>query len=118
MDNYSGALNEVFSALGDPTRRDILRRLGDGASAVSELAAPFAMALPSFMKHLHVLERAGLIRSSKKGRTRTCTLAPGALGDAEQWLSDQRRLWEARADRMSTYVEQLHRQRKRNHGSE
>jgi DNA-binding transcriptional ArsR family regulator len=118
MDNYSLALSDVFSALGDPTRRAIMRRLAEGASAVSELAAPFSMALPSFMKHLHVLERAGLIRSKKTGRTRTCVLAQGALDDAEHWLSEQRLIWEARADRMTTYVEQLHQQRKKNHGYE
>ena len=117
MDNYSLALNQVFSALGDPTRRAIVRRLTDGASAVSELAAPFSMALPSFMKHLQVLERAGLIRSTKKGRTRTCLLEKGALDDAEHWLSEQRLIWEARADRMTTYVEQLQQQRKKNHGN-
>ncbi|MEO6185982.1 MAG: metalloregulator ArsR/SmtB family transcription factor [Steroidobacteraceae bacterium] len=118
MDNYSHALGNVFFALGDPTRRAIVQRLADGASAVSELASPFAMALPSFMKHLRVLERAGLIRSSKTGRTRTCMLKQGALDGAEQWLAQQRMIWEARADRMTSYVEQLHQQRKKNNGYE
>ena len=117
MDNYSQSLNDVFFALGDPTRRAIVRSLIDGASAVSELAAPFSMALPSFMKHLLILERAGLIRSTKTGRTRTCRLEQGALDDAEHWLTEQRRMWEARADRAAAYVEPLH-QRKRNQGYE
>jgi DNA-binding transcriptional ArsR family regulator len=117
MDNYSLALSQVFCALGDPTRRAIVRRLGDGAAAVSELAAPFSMALPSFMKHLRVLQRAGLIRSTKNGRIRTCVLEQQALGDAEHWLSEQRLIWEGRADRMTSYVEQLQQQRKKNHGN-
>ncbi len=76
------------------------------------------MALPSIMKHLHVLETAGLIRSTKTGRTRTCMLKQGALDDAEHWLAEQRLIWETRADRMSTYVEQLQQQRKKNNGYE
>jgi DNA-binding transcriptional ArsR family regulator len=75
---------------------------------VSALAAPFPMALPSFMKHLSVLEQSGVIRSRKVGRVRTCELRPKALSRAEQWLGQQRATWEARADRMSAFVERLH----------
>jgi DNA-binding transcriptional ArsR family regulator len=91
MNNYSTALDRVFFALGSATRRAIVARLGQGAVAVSELAAPFSMALPSIMKHLQVLERAGLISSSKSGRTRTCALKRDRLDDAERWFAEQRR---------------------------
>ena len=103
-----GALTEVFHALADPTRRAILGRLGRGPASVSALAAPFAMALPSFMKHLAVLERSGVIRSSKAGRVRTCELSPKPLAQAERWLAGQRTLWEARSERMAAVAEQLH----------
>ena len=108
MDNYSFPLDQVFLALSDPTRRAIVSRLGAGAASVKELAAPFAMALPSLMKHLGVLERCGLIRSEKRGRIRTCELQPVTLLVAESWLADQRALWEARSDRLAAYVESLH----------
>lgn len=103
-------LTEVFHALADPTRRAIVAVLGRGPASVSALAAPFAMALPSFMKHLGVLERSGVVRSHKLGRVRTCSLAPEALSGAEQWLVAQRALWEARSDRMAAFVEDLHQQ--------
>jgi len=108
MANQSARLSEVFYALADPTRRHIVANLGRGPQTVSGLAAPFAMALPSFMKHLSVLERSGLIRSSKEGRVRTCELVPKALTHAERWLAQQRAMWESRTDRMTTFVEDLH----------
>lgn len=95
-------------ALADPTRRAVVLRLGRGAASVKELAAPFPMALPSFMKHLGVLERSGVVRSRKSGRVRVCELRTQVLGDAENWLAEQRSLWEARSDRMTDYVESLH----------
>jgi DNA-binding transcriptional ArsR family regulator len=107
MANYSGAVSEVFQALADPTRGAIVSALSGGSQSVSTLAAPFGMALPSFMKHLTVLERCGLVRSHKQGRIRTCELVPARLRQAEQWLSAQRALWEARSDRMVAFVEQL-----------
>jgi DNA-binding transcriptional ArsR family regulator len=107
MANYSASLDHVFLALGDPTRRAIVSRLGVGSASVTELAAPFPMALPSFMKHIGVLERSGLIRSKKQGRIRTCELDPATLRDAESWMADQRALWEARTDRLEAYVETL-----------
>jgi DNA-binding transcriptional ArsR family regulator len=98
----------LFHALGDPTRMSIVSALGRGPATVSTLAAPFAMALPSFMKHLAVLERTGVIRTDKVGRVRTCSLQPKALTPAETWLAAQRATWEARSDRMTTFVETLH----------
>lgn len=108
MANYSASVNRVFQALADPTRCAIVCALVGGAQTVSALAAPFDMALPSFMKHLAVLEDSGLIRSSKQGRTRTCELLPQGLRQAEQWLAEQRAMWEARSDRMAAFVERLH----------
>ena len=108
MANQQAALSEVFNALADPTRRAIVGVLGRGPASVSELAAPFEMALPSFMKHLTVLERSGLVRSSKAGRVRTCALVPGTLTQAERWLARQRAVWEARSDRMAAFAERLH----------
>jgi DNA-binding transcriptional ArsR family regulator len=108
MANQSAHLTDVFYALADPTRRAIVGALGGGPASVSTLAAPFAMALPSFMKHLSVLERSGVIRSNKVGRVRTCQLRPKALSQAEQWMAGQRAAWEARTDRMAAFVENLH----------
>jgi DNA-binding transcriptional ArsR family regulator len=108
MANQYSRLSEVFYALADPTRRAIVSALGRGPESVSTLAAPFAMALPSFMKHLSMLERSGVIRSNKVGRVRTCELVPKTLSHAERWMAGQRATWEARADRMTSFVENLH----------
>ena len=72
---------------------------------MKELAAPFSMGLPSFLKHLRVLESDGLIRSEKIGRVRTCWMNTEALAAAEGWLAAQRALWQARADRLADYIE-------------
>ncbi|MCY3002314.1 MAG: metalloregulator ArsR/SmtB family transcription factor [Planctomycetota bacterium] len=106
-------LDGVFAALGDPTRRAVLERLARGAASGSELAQPFDMALPSFVKHLGVLEDCGLVRSHKEGRVRTCELAPRALALAQGWLETQRTLWEARSDAMASFAEELHRKETR-----
>lgn len=107
MANRLVALDGVFHALADPTRRAVIHRLGRGAVSVTDLAAPFDMALPSFMKHLGVLERCGLIASRKVGRVRTCRIEPKKLVRAETWLAGQRALWESRTDRLAEYVETL-----------
>lgn len=110
MDQRCTQLTDVFYALADPTRRAIVGRLGRGPESVTALAAPFEMALPSFMKHLSVLERSGVIRSNKAGRVRTCELVPKALTQAEHWIAEQRALWEARTERMAAFVENQHQQ--------
>ncbi len=107
MPNKQPRLDDVFHALSDPTRRAVLARLCQGPAAVSDLAAPFRMALPSFVQHLSVLEKSGLITSTKKGRVRTCEVKPQALDAAETWLSAQRTLWERRFDRLDAYVKTL-----------
>jgi DNA-binding transcriptional ArsR family regulator len=106
--SLSTRLPEVFYALGDPTRLAIVGQLGRGPASVTALAAPFAMALPSFMKHLSVLERSGVVRSQKVGRVRTCELVPKTLTQAQSWLAEQRAVWESRTDRMAAFVETLH----------
>ncbi len=107
MPNQNTALNRVFHALSDPTRRAIVGRLSRGPASVSELARPFAMAMPSLLQHLQVLEKSRLIRSEKVGRVRTCAMEPSALGVAGAWIAEQRALWESRLDRMEAYVTRL-----------
>ena len=97
-------LDGVFRALADPTRRAVVERLGHGPASTSELAGPFAMALPSFTQHLDVLERSGVVESAKVGRVRTYTLAPGALDTVGAWLAGQRDLWERRLDQLDSYL--------------
>ncbi|MGX4804165.1 ArsR/SmtB family transcription factor [Bradyrhizobium guangdongense] len=111
MANQLPQLDQVFAALADPTRRAIVMRLCVGEASVGELADPFDMALPSFMKHIHVLEQSGLVQSEKSGRVRTCRLSPDALLSAEDWFQHQRAIWEARLDRFEAYVMKLKKER-------
>ncbi|MBR0849490.1 helix-turn-helix transcriptional regulator [Bradyrhizobium diazoefficiens] len=113
MANQSSPLDDVFAALADPTRRAIVMRLCAGEASVGELADPFDMALPSLMKHIHVLETSGLVQSSKEGRVRTCRLSPEALVGAEDWFQHQRAIWEARLDRFEAYVMKLKKEKER-----
>src|SRR5919112_3133327 len=99
--------DDVFYALSSSTRRRVLEQLSAGPASVSELAAPFDMKLPSFVQHLSVLERSRLVKSKKRGRVRTYEIAPERFKVAEDWLSERRRLWEARLDRFDEYVKQL-----------
>ena len=101
------AVDQVFHALSNPTRRKVLERLSAGPATVSELASSFDMQLPSFVQHLSVLERSRLVRSKKRGRVRTYEMAPERFKVAEDWLSERRKLWEARLDRFDEYVRQL-----------
>jgi len=107
MDNYGAALDSVFHALADPTRRAVIQRLGMGAATVSELAEPFDMALPSFMKHIGVLETSGLIVSRKTGRVRICMLEQKRLAAVERWFSEQHALWESRYQNLDNLLETL-----------
>lgn len=118
MNLAPGQLDALFSALGDPTRRAILERLARGPATVSELAAPFDMALPSFMGHLRRLEAAGLITTRKEGRTRHAELVPGAFTPVRGWLEEQRAIWEGRLDRLEDYVTRLMEERKNGTGSD
>ncbi|MEL6913973.1 MAG: metalloregulator ArsR/SmtB family transcription factor [Pseudomonadota bacterium] len=102
-------LDTFFSALSDPTRRAVIERLTEGPAPVSELHAPHDIALPSFMKHLAKLEAAGLVRSEKKGRVRTVHIEAAPLAAAESWISQQRRIWEGRLDRLEALAERIER---------
>jgi DNA-binding transcriptional ArsR family regulator len=104
MAQYSEQLSGIFLALADPTRRAVLGQLGEGPTSVSELAKPFDMALPSFMKHIHALESCGLIRTRKSGRVRTCAIEQKSFAVAEAWLLAQRAIWEQRTDRLEQFV--------------
>jgi DNA-binding transcriptional ArsR family regulator len=103
MAKYS-SLDDVFAALADPTRRGVVRVLGRGPASVGELAQSASMTLPSFMKHVHTLERCGLIRTAKSGRVRTCTLNRKRLRVVDGWLAEQRAIWERRTDRLEQFV--------------
>jgi DNA-binding transcriptional ArsR family regulator len=100
-------LDQLFQALADPTRRQVIERLVAGPASTSELAEPFDMALPSFTQHLAVLDRAGLVTSTKQGRVRTYRLAPAGLEVADGWLAEQRRLWEQRLDQLDALLAAL-----------
>ncbi|WP_375451290.1 ArsR/SmtB family transcription factor [uncultured Devosia sp.] len=97
-------LDTIFQALADPTRRAVLGRLGQGPATISDLAKPFDMALPSFMKHIHFLEGSGLIQTRKEGRVRTCAIDKQRFATIDAWLTDQRALWESRTDRLEQFV--------------
>ena len=104
MAQHSAQLDGVFVALADPTRRAVIQRLGQGPTSVSDLARDFPMTLPSFMKHVRTLEANGLIRTAKSGRVRTCVLDRERLALVEDWLAQQRRIWEGRTDRLEQFV--------------
>jgi len=99
------SVDEVFRALGDPTRRDLVERLGGGPATVSQLASPLHMTLSAVVQHLGVLETCGIVRSEKVGRTRTCRIEPMGLRLAEDWFAGQRALWERRLDRLGQVLD-------------
>jgi DNA-binding transcriptional ArsR family regulator len=97
-------LDQVFWALSDATRRGVVARLTQGGASISELAHPHGMSLPGFIKHLRVLEDAGLLVRAKEGRTVRCELAPRALEDAAMWLAQYEPFWSARLDALGRYL--------------
>jgi DNA-binding transcriptional ArsR family regulator len=100
------ALDLVFAALADPTRRDVLETLEQGSLAVSELAQPHGMSLPGFMKHLRVLEDAGLIACEKEGRVVSCTLSARPMKEAASWLARYQKFWAEKLDSLGRYLYQ------------
>jgi DNA-binding transcriptional ArsR family regulator len=102
--NQGVALDHLYQALSDPTRRNIVERLSRGPASVSQLAEPLPMSLPAVVQHLQVLETSGLVRSEKLGRVRTCHIEPAALRTAEQWIAERRTSWERRFDRLGAYL--------------
>ena len=105
-------LDASFAALSDATRRGVLEQLGRGDASITDLAEKFHMTLTGIKKHVGVLEQAGLVRTEKVGRVRTCRLGPRRLEDETAWLESYRRLWEARFDDLDKVVEDLKRKEK------
>lgn len=97
-------LDGVLAAIADPTRRAVVLRLSAGTASVTELAEPFDMALPSFLKHVRVLEKHGVIQTEKHGRVRTCSLRQEQIELVGGWLEEQRRAWEGMTDRLEAFV--------------
>jgi len=98
-------LERVFHALGDPTRRAIVERLSSAPRSISSLAEPLGITLTAVAQHVEVLQRAGLAKSSKVGRTRTCELDAAGLTLLETWIRDHRSLWEQRLERLAALLE-------------
>lgn len=105
MLQHSAAIDTLFHALAEPARCRMVERLGLGPASVSELAAPLPMSLSAVAQHLRVLEASGLVRSEKRGRTRTCRLEPAALRAVEQWIAERRAGWERKLDRLGAYLD-------------
>jgi len=104
MLSYAPDLDRVFQALADPGRRVMVERLSLGPASVSELGKPLGMSLAGVLQHVQLLEGCGLIRSSKLGRTRTCSINPAALRTAESWIADRRTMVERNLDRLGDYL--------------
>jgi DNA-binding transcriptional ArsR family regulator len=100
----TAAIDTLFAALADPTRRVMIERLSRGPASVSELAKPHAMSLPAVIQHLQVLESSGLVTSQKIGRIRTCRIESKALRTAEDWIAARRATWERRLDRLGDFL--------------
>lgn len=99
------AVDRVFHALGDPTRRAIMVRLGRGSASVSDLAEPLGVTLAAVVQHLQVLEASGLVRTEKVGRVRSCQIDPSGLRVAESWITARRSTWERRFDRLGELLD-------------
>ena len=104
VEYQSNTLDQVFAALSDPTRRELMHRLCVGPASVTELATPLEMSLNAVSKHLKVLERAGLIRREIEGRVHHVYLNPGPLEEAERWVNHYRQYWEARLDSLESWL--------------
>ena len=104
-------LSATFAALADPTRRAILSRLASGEATVTQLAEPFRMSLPAISKHLKVLERAGLVAQGREAQWRPRRLEPAPLKEVSDWVESYREIWEARLDRLDSYLKGLQAER-------
>jgi DNA-binding transcriptional ArsR family regulator len=102
---YQRQLDRTLAALADPTRRQVLERLGRGSATISELAEPFGMSLTGMKKHVRVLEDAELITTEKVGRSRRCSLGPRRLEDVTEWVEGYRQMLEERLDRLGEFLE-------------
>jgi DNA-binding transcriptional ArsR family regulator len=101
----SATIEHTFAALADPTRVEIVMRLSRGVATVGDLAEPCDMSLRAVLKHVQVLEAAGLVRTAKQGRVRLCELVPAPIDDASRWIDQLRRRWDRRLDRIEKYLE-------------
>lgn len=99
-------LDALFHALGDGTRRQMLRDLAEGERSVGQLAAPFRITLAAASKHIRALEKAGLIRREVRGRTHLCRLDPGPLAGAQEWLRFYERFWTGRLDTLARLLDE------------
>ena len=106
MSQRAVAIDQLFHALGDPTRRKMLDRLGRGPQSVSRLAEPLGITPTAVVHHLHVLSESRLVRTAKKGRTRTCHIEPQGFLALENWIRGQRALWERRLDRLGDILDE------------
>ena len=109
MVQYSARLDASFAALSDATRRGVLLQLGRGDASITELADKFHMTLTGMKKHVGVLEEAGLVKTEKVGRVRTCKLGPRRLEDETAWIENYRKLWDERFDELQMVVDELKR---------
>jgi DNA-binding transcriptional ArsR family regulator len=107
MVDYDPRLDRAFAALADPTRRRMVERLSSGNLTVTDLARPLSITLQGTIKHLDVLAAAGLVTKRKTGRSVTCSLEPQVMGQAVAWLDGRRAAWEARLDRLASYLDTL-----------
>jgi DNA-binding transcriptional ArsR family regulator len=103
--HYDATLDRAFFALSDPTRREILERLGRGPATLGELAEPFGLTINGVKKHVGILEEVRLVVTAKVGRARECQLGPAELEDVTSWIDNYRRTWQRRLDRFGSYVE-------------
>jgi DNA-binding transcriptional ArsR family regulator len=113
MAKHDPDLSHLFHALSDRSRRMMLARLARGPAPVTELAGPTGLRLPTVLRHLSVLEEAGLVTTHKDGRVRSCALQPEAMAPMRDWLEEQRKVWEARLDRLDDYVMTLMKEREK-----
>jgi len=100
----SEPLDLAFQALADPGRRAMVERLSFGSASVSELAKPLPMTLSAVVQHLKILEEAGLVKSEKVGRVRTCSLEITAMIGVERWIGERKRFWEQQYDQLEAYL--------------
>jgi DNA-binding transcriptional ArsR family regulator len=113
MAKHDPELSLLFHALADETRRSMLSQLAQGPARVTDLAGPTGLSLPTVMRHLSVLEEAGLIATSKDGRVRTCAIVPEAMDPVRTWIDEQRAIWEARLDRLDKFVMNVMKEREK-----
>jgi DNA-binding transcriptional ArsR family regulator len=107
MVNYSAApLDLTFSALSHPIRREIINQLTRGSASIKKLATPFDISLPGFLKHIKILEDAGLVTTTKNGRVRYCQLNAGPMQDAAEWLAVYEQFWNLQLDALDEYLEE------------